>query len=79
MLMQAGEEEVELEDQTLGRKGAPETWSNFPRAAQPIEASRARPGLEFTLQPLLLFCSSLEFSPVALDNCCGFYNHTICT
>lgn len=26
-----------------------------------------------------VFQSSLEFSPVALDNCCGFYNHTICT
>lgn len=26
-----------------------------------------------------IFSTSLEFGPEALDNCCRFYNHTICT
>lgn len=27
---------------------------------------------------LCFFSTSLEFSPAARDNCCRFYNHTVC-
>lgn len=45
---------------------------NFPRAAAEV-AWASYCGFCF------LFSTSLEFSQEALDNCCRFYNHTICT
>lgn len=75
-LMWPGEEEVRLEDQTWGgrvdqRHGTPfPGWHSLDWPAEPV--------LELRLQPFLCFSTSPQFSPVALDNCCRFYNHTVC-